>query len=162
MTKKTAHSTTYDLQGHIIEQDLLIKAAQHCIRERFAQDKKIISSADHAKDYLQVLIGAFEHEVFYALWLDSQHQVIDHGILFEGSINSAMIYPRKVVSTGLACNAAAVIFAHNHPSGLSEPSQADLHITRDLKTALNLIEINMLDHFIIGKTVTSLAERGML
>jgi len=97
---------------HTMSDDALIAAAKNCIRERFSQNYDSITSAQSAKDYLQVLIGDYDHEVFYALWLDNQHKIIDHGILFTGSINSAMIYPREVVKAGLYHNAAAVIFAH--------------------------------------------------
>jgi len=121
----TVKTKTYQLQGYNIDQDTLIAAAKYCIQERLSHHHKTITSAQDAKEYLQILIGDYDHEVFYAVWLDSQHQLIDHGILFEGSINSAMIYPREVLKTGLAHNAAAVIFAHyvaRHIMGIMLPT----------------------------------------
>jgi DNA repair protein RadC len=100
--------------------------------------------------------------VFYAVWLNSQHQVIHHGELFHGTIDSASIYPREVVKAGLACNASAVIVAHNHPSGNPEPSNADIKITQRLKDALALLDICLLDHFIVGTTATSMADSGLI
>jgi len=94
-----------------------------------------------------------------ALWLDSQHQVLK---LFRGTVDGASVYPREVIKEGLACNAAAVIFAHNHPSGVTEPSQADVQITKRLQEALALVDIRLLDHLVVGSNVTSMAERGLI
>ncbi len=103
------------------------------------------------------------HEVFAALFLDSQHRLLHYRELFQGTIDGASVYPREVVKQVLQLNAAAVIFAHNHPSGVAEPSQADLHITYQLREALSLIDVKVLDHFIIGEgKVTSFAEMGWL
>jgi DNA repair protein RadC len=121
-----------------------------------------MTSPKKSADYLQVLLGSYEHEVFYAIWLDSQHQVLNAQELFRGTVDGASVYPREVVKEGLACNAAAVIFAHNHPSGVTEPSQADIRITERLKEALQLVDIRLLDHIVVGTDVTSMAERGLL
>lgn len=152
-----------DVHGHSyhIDQDDLIKAAQHCITQRFTAGKEL-SSADAAKDHIQILIGQYEHEVFYALWLDNKHRIIDHGELFRGTIDASVVYPREVAKSALKCNAAAAIFAHNHPSGSTEPSQADIKITCRLKEALALVDIRILDHLIVGSDVTSMAELGLL
>jgi DNA repair protein RadC len=114
-------------------------------------------------DYLRARIGGYPYEVFACVFLDNRHRVIACEELFRGSIDGASVHPREVVRRCLAHNAAAVIFAHNHPSGVAEPSQADRDITRHLQQALKLIEVRVLDHFIIGGgTPLSLAERGWL
>jgi len=114
-------------------------------------------------DYLRARIGAYPYEVFACVFLDNRHRVIACEELFRGSIDGASVHPREVVRRCLTHNAAAVIFAHNHPSGVAEPSQADRDITRHLQQALKLIEVRVLDHFIIGGgTPLSLAERGWL
>ena len=114
-------------------------------------------------DYLRARIAAYPYEVFACLFLDNRHRVIAFEELFRGSIDGASVHPREVVRRCLAHNAAAVIFAHNHPSGVAEPSQADRDITAELKRALALIEVRVLDHFIVGAgKPLSLAERGML
>lgn len=157
---------TYSVQDkngeyHDIEQSALIKAAQECVRRTFAQGITL-NSARASADYLQALLGGYEHEVFTVVWLDNQHKVIRHSELFRGTIDSASVYSREVVKDGLAANAAVVILAHNHPSGLSEPSTADKQITQRLKDALAMVDIRVLDHLIVGETVTSLAERGLI
>jgi len=113
--------------------------------------------------YLRARLRHYTHEVFAALFLDNRHRPIAFEELFRGSIHGASVYPREVVRRCLVHNAAAVIFAHNHPSGVAEPSQADRDITTLLKQALALIEVRVLDHFIVGSsTVTSLAQRGLV
>jgi DNA repair protein RadC len=114
-------------------------------------------------DYLRARIAAYPYEVFLCVFLDNRHRVIACEELFRGSIDGASVHPREVVRRCLAHNAAAVIFAHNHPSGVAEPSQADREITRHLRQALELIEVRVLDHFVIGSgSALSLAERGWL
>lgn len=113
--------------------------------------------------YLQARLRGYAYEVFACLFLDNRHRPIAFEELFRGSIHGASVYPREVVRRCLAHNAAAVIFAHNHPSGVAEPSQADREITAQLKRALDLIEVRVLDHFIVGSgTATSFAQRGLL
>ncbi len=167
MTHSINKAKTYpvqDIQGHQyqIEHDQLIQAAQSCIRERFNSHQTSLDCADAAKDQIQVLLAPFEHEVFMALWLDNRHRIIHHEIMFRGTIDAAAVYPREVVKAALACNAAAVIFAHNHPSGITEPSHADIAITRKLKETLTLVDIRVLDHLIAGEDITSMAELGMV
>ncbi len=121
-----------------------------------------LTSPQASKDYVKLQLATYEHEVFACLFLDNKHRVITFEKLFRGSINSASVYPREVVKACLKHNAAAVILAHNHPSGVSEPSQADLSITSRLSDALALIDVRILDHLIVGEDVTSFAERGLI
>jgi DNA repair protein RadC len=114
-------------------------------------------------DFLQLTIGGLSHEVFVALFLDSQNRLLAWEELFRGTLTQTSVYPREVVKTALRYNAAGVIFAHNHPSGVAEPSRADELLTQTLKQALSLVEIKTLDHFIVAGTRTvSFAERGLL
>lgn len=122
-----------------------------------------LSSPARVRRYLSLQLGGCQHEIFAALFLDNRHRVIVFEQLFRGTIDGAAVYPREVMKRCLAANAAAVIFAHNHPSGVAEPSDADISITRKLTDALALIDVRVLDHLIIGQGVqTSLAERGLL
>ncbi|MCJ2378109.1 DNA repair protein RadC [Vibrio sp. ZSDZ34] len=115
------------------------------------------------KHYLMTMLRDRHREAFYVLFLDSQHRVIQDEVLFEGTIDAASVYPREVVKRALHYNAAALILAHNHPSGIAEPSQADRRITRRLQEALNLVDMNVLDHFVVGDgEVVSFAERGWI
>lgn len=152
-----------DIKGNYctVSSEHLISAVTHHIQSTFSTSLAL-TSPKSAASKLQALIGHYDHEVFYALWLNSQHQIIEHGELFRGTIDGATVYPREVVKAGLACNAAAVIFAHNHPSGHAEPSTADIQITKRLKEALSLMDIRVLDHLVIGAETTSMAERGLL
>ncbi len=122
-----------------------------------------LTNPDDTKRFLSARLRDYPHEVFAILFLDNQHRVIEFEELFHGTIDSAAVHPREVVRRALHHNAAALILAHNHPSGINEPSQSDQQITQRLKEALALVEIRLLDHFIIGDgEPTSLAERGML
>ena len=122
-----------------------------------------LTSPGAVRDYLQLAISGREHEVFVCLWLDAQHRVISFDELFRGTLTQTSVYPREIVKAGLKANAAAVIFAHNHPSGVAQPSQADELLTRNLKEALSLVDIKVLDHFIVaGHQALSFAERGLL
>ena len=113
--------------------------------------------------YLRQRLRDYRHEVFACLYLDNQHRVIEYEELFRGSIDGASVYPREVVKAAIARNAAALIFAHNHPSGIAEPSRADRAITERLRDALQLVDIRVLDHLVIGDAeVVSFAERGWL
>jgi DNA repair protein RadC len=122
-----------------------------------------LTSPGAVRDYLRLAIAGREHEVFVCLWLDAQHRVISSQEVFRGTLTQTSVYPREIVKAGLKANAAAVIFAHNHPSGVAQPSQADELLTRNLKEALSLIDIKVLDHFIVaGRQTLSFAERGLL
>jgi len=122
-----------------------------------------IKSPDDTRAFLQAKMRHLGHELFCCLYLDNRHRVLRFDELFRGTIDGTSVYPREVVKEALAINAAAVILAHNHPSGVAEPSQADERITRRLKSALELVDIRLLDHLIIGHgEATSMASRGLL
>ena len=121
-----------------------------------------LNDPDAVRFYLTSKLRDYRFEVFSCLFLDTRHRVIEYEELFKGTIDGASVHPREVVRRALHHNAAAVIFAHNHPSGVAEPSQADERITGKLKDALNLIDVRVLDHFVIGDQVVSFAERGLL
>jgi DNA repair protein RadC len=121
-----------------------------------------LSSPQDTRQYLSSQLRDYPHEVFAALFLDQRHRVICFEELFRGTIDGASVYPREVVKKALQHNAAALIFAHNHPSGVAEPSQADEQITRRLVDALKLVDVRVLDHFVVGDEVVSFAERGLL
>lgn len=114
------------------------------------------------KTYLSHELRHLPHEVFACLYLDNQHRLITYEELFRGTLDGASVYPREVVKQVLAHNAAAVIFAHNHPSGVAEPSESDIRITKRLTEALTLIDVRVLDHFVVGEDVISFAQRGLL
>lgn len=125
--------------------------------------KDVLSSPNDTKNFLLAQLRAYPYEVFACLFLDNRHQIISFDKMFNGTIDGANVYPREVVKQALARNAAAVIFAHNHPSGVAEPSLADKNITRRLQEALGLVDIRVLDHFVIGEnTAVSFAEQGLI
>jgi DNA repair protein RadC len=123
----------------------------------------VLSSPEDTRNFLMSELSGRTYEVFSCLFLDNKHRVIKFEELFYGTIDGASVYPREVVRRALQHNAAALILAHNHPSGIAEPSQADIAITRKLKEAMTLIDVRVLDHFIIGDGYSvSLAERGLV
>lgn len=122
-----------------------------------------LTSPQQTKLYLSSVLRDRQREAFYILFLDNQHRVIRDEVLFEGTIDAASVYPREVVKRALHHNAAALILAHNHPSGVAEPSTSDRRITRRLTDALALVDIRVLDHFVVGDgEVVSFAERGWI
>lgn len=122
-----------------------------------------LTSPAAVRDYLALSLSHLEHEVFVCLWLDAQHRVLKAEETFKGTLTQTSVYPREIVKAALRINAAAAIFAHNHPSGVARASQADELLTRNLKEALALVDVKVLDHFIIaGATAWSFAERGLL
>lgn len=139
-----------------------LELGQRYLRERLERGDAL-TRPDDTRRYLQARLGSYPHEVFACLFLDTRHRVIACEELFNGTIDGACVYPREVVRRTLAHNAAAVILAHNHPSGVAEPSEADRQITRRLQEALALIDVRVLDHIVVaaGESV-SLAERGMM
>lgn len=159
--RKTIKIEDINGQSYNIDTQKIMCAAQHCIQENYAKGAAL-SNPELSKAELQILLGHYPHEVFYALWLDSKHKIIEHGELFRGTIDSSVVHPREVVKEALRHNAAAVIFAHNHPSGVSTPSSADKSITQTLVQALSLVGVRVLDHIIVGSDTTSLAELGLL
>ncbi|HDN7460006.1 TPA: DNA repair protein RadC [Salmonella enterica subsp. enterica serovar Eastbourne] len=121
------------------------------------------TSSHAVRDWLRLQLSTLEREEFIALFLDNQHRLIVHETLFSGTINHTQVHPREVVKAGLKHNAAAVLVAHCHPSGIVEPSQADRQITELLRQALNLVDIRLLDHLVVGgMEIVSFAERGWL
>jgi len=143
--------------------DQILARAAEILRARLREPGKAITSPGIAKDYLKLTIGQLEHEVFVVMFLDSQNRIIAAEEMFRGTINSASVYPREVVKTALRHNAAAVMLAHNHPSGTVTPSTADEHLTRTLDSALKLVEVRVLDHFVVGaQECYSFAENGLL
>ena len=151
-----------NLMDTISEGEVVAKALQ-IIKNRLAEPGAAMSSPQVVKDYLTIKLAELEHEVFVALWLDSQHRLIQFGSMFRGTLTQASVYPREVVKEALRINAGAVIFAHNHPSGMAEPSREDEALTKTLKDALALVEVKVLDHIIVGgMTTVSFAERGLV
>ena len=144
----------------------LLRALPELARRYFGESlpagTEIRSPAD-TELFLKARMQHLDHELFCCLYLDNRHRVLRFDELFRGTIDGTSVYPREVVKEALGINAAAVILAHNHPSGVAEPSQADERITKRLKSALELVDIRLLDHLIIGDgAATSLASRGLL
>lgn len=122
-----------------------------------------LSSPAAVRDYLRLKLAGLPHEVFLAVFLDAQNRVLEAEELFRGSLTQTSVYPREVVKRALAHNAAGIILAHNHPSGVAEPSQADRWLTDQLKAALALVDVKVLDHFVVAGTGSlSFAERGLI
>jgi DNA repair protein RadC len=144
---------------------MLTAARECCCRymgEKLATGKTISSPAD-SQDFLLARLRDRPHEVFCCIFLDNRHRVLAFEELFQGTIDSTTVYPREVVRQALQRNAAALILAHNHPSGVPEPSDADRLITRRIRDALELVDVRLLDHFVVGDgTCVSLASRGLL
>ena len=139
-----------------------MELARRSLREGM-RSADFLTSPGQVREYLQLAIADRQHEVFICLWLDAQHRVIAVEELFRGTLMQTSVYPREIVKAGLKANAAAVVFAHNHPSGAAQPSQADELLTRNLKEALSLVDIKVLDHFVVaGRQTLSFAERGLL
>ncbi len=140
----------------------VLEMARRHLAERLRRDSAL-ESPQAVWDYLKAQLRHEPHEVFGCLFLDTRHRVLAFEALFQGSIDGASVYPRQVVKRALAHNAAALILVHNHPSGVAEPSQADRLLTERLKEALGLIEVRVLDHFVVGEgEPQSLAELGWL
>lgn len=144
----------------------LLKAIQELARRYFTEKLTIgrtIGSPADTRQFLRAQLRDLQHEVFCCMYLDNRHRVLGFEELFRGTIDGTSVYPREVVKQALKYNAAALIVAHNHPSGVAEPSQADEQITRRLSAALALVDIRLLDHIIVGDgDATSLAGRGLL
>lgn len=148
----------------------LSASAQRTIQEALAllerqlrEPGAAFTSSNAVRDLLRLQLIPMDREVFTVLWLDNQHRLIADDMLFLGTINSISVHPREVVKAGLKHNAAAAVLAHNHPSGHSEPSDADRRITERLKQALDLVDIRLLDHLVVGgMDIVSFAEQGWL
>lgn len=145
-----------------VQLQALVEMSRRFLAEQLERSDAL-TSPQVTRNYLRAKLRDQPHEVFAVLFLDNKHRVIRYEALFYGTIDSASVYPRVVVKKALERNAAAVIFAHNHPSGIAEPSHADRMITDKLVSALQLIDIKVLDHFVIGDSdIASFAERGWL
>lgn len=144
-------------------EDRAIYRAMGILEKRMSEPGETISDPEAAKDYLRLKIGGLENEVFFVLFMDAKNRLVGSEIMFNGTLTPIAVYPREVVKRSLQYNAAAVMLAHNHPSGLAEPSRADEVLTRRLKEALDLVEVRVLDHFIVGDNdIMSFAERGLI
>lgn len=143
------------------ENKILAQAAR--ILEERAKYGDALGSPKAVRDYLRVTMEPLEREAFTCVWLTAQHNVTGFERLFEGTISQSSVYPREVVKAALRTNAAAVIFAHNHPSGDAAPSHADIVLTGVLKQALALVDVGVLDHLVVGaRQIASFAEMGLL
>lgn len=149
-------------QAKYVQLQAVLEMSRRALQEEL-QHGDALNSPRAVRDYLRLLLGGRQQEVFLALFLDTQHRVIAAEELFHGTLSQTSVYPREVVKRALAHNAAAVILAHNHPSGVAEPSQADRHLTDALKQALGLVDVRVLDHFVVaaGQTL-SFAEKGFI
>jgi DNA repair protein RadC len=157
---QTKTNQAYTLRKPMTEHQILEKAAE-IIATKFI-NSTAFTEAKATKDYLSFKLANYDKEVFAVMLLNTQHQLIEYRELFFGTVDSASIYPREVVKAVLEVNASAVIFAHNHPSGIAEPSEADKRITKRLSDALGLIDVRVLDHVVVGKVPVSFAERGLI
>ena len=139
----------------------IFEKAAELLEHQFKREHSF-TNAEDTKQYLSMKLAHQEREVFSVLFLDNQHQLISYQELFYGTIDSASIYPREVAKAALQVNAAAVILAHNHPSGIADPSESDKRITTRLVEALKLLDIRTLDHIVVGSPCVSFAERGLI
>ena len=149
-------------QAKYVQLQAALEMTRRALQEEI-QRGDALNSPRAVRDYLQLLLGRRQQEIFLVLFLDTQHRVLASEELFHGTLNQTSVYPREVVKRSLAHNAAAVILAHNHPSGVAEPSSSDQMLTDALKEALSLVDVRVLDHFIVaGGQILSFAEKGLL
>ena len=160
---ETAFCETHGMgQAKYVQLQAVLEMSRRALQEEM-QCGDALNSPRAVRDYLRLLLGGRQQEVFLALFLDTQHRVIASEELFQGKLSQTSVYPREVVKRALAHNAAAVILAHNHPSGVAEPSQADQLLTAALKQALGLVDVRVLDHFVVtGGQTLSFAEKGLI
>jgi DNA repair protein RadC len=145
-----------------VQLQAIFEMSRRALNEQM-QVKDVLNSPKQVRDYLCLKLGNLTREVFLVLFLDAQNRVITTEEMFSGTLTQTSVYPREVVKRSLHHNAASVIFAHNHPSGVAQQSQADELITKQLKEALALVDVRVLDHFIVaGNTTLSFIERGLL
>ncbi len=141
----------------------VIDAARAILRARLARPGGALTSPSDARLLASLHLAGLDHECFAVMYLDAQSRVIDFDVMFRGTLTQTSVYPREIVRAALARGAAAVILAHNHPSGCAEPSRADEYLTQTLKTTLALVDVRVLDHLVVGgDVVMSFAERGLL
>ena len=149
-------------QAKYVQMQAVLEMSRRALNEEMSAGDAL-NSPRAVRDYLQLLLRSRQQEVFMVIFLDAQHRVVAHEELFQGTLTQTSVYPREVVKRALFHNAAAVILAHNHPSGVAEPSQSDRMLTDALKQALALVDVRVLDHFIVaGSGCLSFAERGIL
>lgn len=140
----------------------VIELARRALAEEMTQ-RPLFDTPATVKHYLQLQLGALGHEVFAVLFLDAQNRLLTMEEMFRGTLTQASVYPREIVKRALQMHAAAVVLAHNHPSGAAEPSRADEFLTQTLKSALALVDVRVLDHLVVARQeVVSFAERGLL
>jgi DNA repair protein RadC len=155
-TTNQHYATNFPMTEHQI-----LERASEIIASKFI-DGDEFTNVKETKEYLTFKLAHYEREVFAVMFLNSQHQLIEYREMFQGTIDSASIYPREIMKAVLEVNASAVILAHNHPSGFAEPSDADKGITWRLTQSLALIDVCVLDHIVVGKESVSFAERGLI
>ena len=148
-------------EAKFVQLKAVVEMSRRYLEEHIKRGEAL-SDVNAVKNYLCHQLRGYPYEVFSCLFLDNKHRVIEYEEMFRGTIDSASVHPREVLRRAIHHNAAAVIFAHNHPSGVAEPSQADHRITDKLKDALGIVDVRVLDHFIIGDDVVSFAEKGYL
>ena len=141
----------------------VLEMARRALAETM-RERNSFSNPGAVRDYLRLHLAGLNHEVFFALWLDAQHRLLSAEVLFRGTLTQTSVYPREVVKRAMVHNAAAVVFAHNHPSGIAQPSTADEQLTRVLKQSLALVDVKVLDHFVVAGSAppVSFAEQGLL
>jgi DNA repair protein RadC len=140
----------------------VMELARRALASQLA-DRPVFDNPDAVRDYLKLQLGELGHEVFAVLFLDAQHRLVAYEPMFAGTLTQTSVYPREVLKRALTLGAAAVVLAHNHPSGVAEPSRADEFLTQQLKNALAFIDVRVLDHLVVGRGgVVSFAERGLL
>ncbi|MDP9897398.1 DNA repair protein RadC [Variovorax boronicumulans] len=164
LTQQTQTLLVRDFAGTYVPANAedILAAARRVIQDKYRRGVDL-SSPTAVREYLTVLLGAYEHEVFTVLFLDAHFRLIACREMFRGTVSQTSVYPREVVKEALQHNAAAIMCAHNHPSGNPEPSQADQMITNTLRTALSLVDVRLLDHIIVaGNQSLSFSERGLL
>ena len=142
--------------------DEVLQAAQRVLAGR-VRGTDVLTSPAVVKDFLRARLGNLPHEIFAVVHLDAQHRVLDYVEMFRGTVSQTSVYPREVVKDALSRNSSALLLVHNHPSGSTEPSRADEHLTQTLKSAVALVDVRVLDHLIVaGDSVLSMAERGLI
>lgn len=144
------------------ESDEVLLAAQRLLAAQ-VRGSDVMSSPAMVKDFLQARLGNLPHEVFAVVHLDAQNRVLDYVEMFRGTVSQTSVYPREVVRDALLRNSSALVLVHNHPSGATNPSRADEHLTQTLKQAAALVDVRVLDHFIVaGNSIQSMAEMGLV
>jgi DNA repair protein RadC len=158
---RTEDMPAYQIGSH--DDDAIIQKALAILASRMRSAEIILSNPDAVRDFLRIKMGTLEHEVFNVVFLNAQHGVIAVEEMFRGTLTQTAVYPREVLKRVMHHNAAAILLAHNHPSGVAEPSNADKRLTETLSKALSMVDVTVLDHFIVaGVQCISFAERGLI